>query len=77
MRDSFLVEIYFESLRLVVEEKAWKLPEGCTGDDKQVAGALHDSGRSSRELNFEKKRRQIKVIMHYKTSCINNRTQNL
>lgn len=57
IRDSFSEEIYFESFRFVVEEKAWKLPEGCTGDDKQVAGALQDSGRSSRELNFKDRKK--------------------
>lgn len=57
IRDSFSVEIYFESFRFVVEEKAWKLPEGCTGEDKQVAGALQDSGRSSRELNIKDRKK--------------------
>lgn len=58
IRDSFSEEIYFESFRFVVEEKAWKLPEGCTGDDKQVAGALQDSGRSSRELNIKNRKEE-------------------
>lgn len=58
IRDSFSEEIYFESFRFVAEEKAWKLPEGCTGDDKQVAGALQDSGRSSRELNIKNRKEE-------------------
>lgn len=49
--DSLVEQMSLSYFKLVVEEKAWKLPEGCTGDDKQVAGALHDSGRSSRELS--------------------------
>lgn len=37
-----------------VEENSRKFPETWTGDDKQVAGALHDSGRRSRVLKWKR-----------------------
>lgn len=48
-------ELFFAATTkcFVLEEKAWKSPESWTGDDKQVAGALQDSGRRSNALKWE------------------------